>query len=96
MTADELPRVVLDWRTHKVAAAPMELGQLDRAGLCALCGRPAWMRDELRRPCHKVCAEQVVAEKNAAAAAAYAAGNRPDLVDLPTGRLAIDTTGVPA
>jgi hypothetical protein len=41
--------VVLDWRDHPLCLA---------AGVCRICGRPAWCRDENGRCCHKVCAEQ--------------------------------------
>lgn len=43
----------LDWRKHRVS---------NRPATCGRCGRPALMRDELDRPCHKVCAEQVIAD----------------------------------
>jgi hypothetical protein len=38
------------------------------AAACRLCGRPAYCRDDQRRPCHKVCAE-AEAEHAAPAAA---------------------------
>lgn len=53
------PVVCLDWRKHKT-------GQLKA---CRLCGADALLRDETNRPCHKVCAEQEIAQKAARAAA---------------------------
>ena len=44
--------IVLDWRSHCIGTAEP----------CRLCGRPAICRDENGRPCHKVCAEQRLAD----------------------------------
>jgi hypothetical protein len=41
----------LDWRHHTIG--PLRP--------CLLCQRPALLRDEHGRPCHKVCAEQATA-----------------------------------
>jgi hypothetical protein len=42
----------LDWRRHQVGS------RWAKGKACVLCGRPALMRDEAGRPCHKVCAER--------------------------------------
>lgn len=53
-----MTRVVLDWRRHKLGI---------RRAACRLCRRKTWLRDEVGKPCHKVCAEQAI-ERAAAAA----------------------------
>lgn len=55
-------RLGLDWSKHDVG----------RAAKCRLCGRPAWLRDENGKPCHKVCAEDELNRRAAAAAGRYA------------------------
>lgn len=52
----------LDWSRHQVGK---------RSGKCRLCGRPALMRDELGKPCHKVCAEVALARSAVQAAGNY-------------------------
>jgi hypothetical protein len=46
-----ITRLVLDWSSHKIGnPAP-----------CRICQRPALVRDASGLPCHKVCAENVLA-----------------------------------
>lgn len=54
-----MTRVVLDWRKNKLGARP---------AACRLCGVKTLLRDENGKPCHKICAEQDI-ERRAAAAA---------------------------
>lgn len=51
-------RVVLDWRKHRLGTRPAK---------CRFCGRPAWLRDENGKPCHKGCAELDIEQRAAAA-----------------------------
>lgn len=55
--------VVLNWSKHRVGQRP---------GKCRICKRPALMRDEKDKPCHKTCVERQLTERAARAARAYA------------------------
>lgn len=53
----------LDWRKHTMGPRRP----------CRLCGKPALLRDDKRKPCHKVCAEAELTAKAAAYGKAEAA-----------------------
>lgn len=66
MTADtEAP--LLDWRN------PCHWSWNTKP--CRYCGRPTNLRDTKRKPAHKTCAEQALAQQAADSAAAYENGH---------------------
>ncbi|MFJ2113024.1 MULTISPECIES: hypothetical protein [unclassified Streptomyces] len=66
MTSADDPGPLLDWR------GPGHWS--DRSRPCRYCGAPTHLRDGKRRPAHKVCAEQALAEQAAEAANVYRTG----------------------
>ncbi|WP_030236968.1 hypothetical protein [Streptomyces sp. NRRL S-350] len=62
--------VLLDWRAARHWS--------DRVAPCRYCGDLTHLRDEERRPAHKVCAERAAAKNVAAQVAAYSRTALPD------------------
>ena len=62
----EHPLPLLDWRD------PDHWSWLLKP--CRYCGKPTQLRDSKRKPAHKTCAEEALAQQHADAADAYKAG----------------------